>query len=158
MLSGDRDKPFAQALRILMRGFPGFGALEFERARAELSPPVSPDLAQAIVSDTVLVLSQLGPAVIAGSLHSVDTETVLLEALRAIQHGKLEEAAGIVRRMGTANPSQMLSLRVLAKRLTVAGIIMRSASRLNLQVIQGGGRGRVARGRAPEPLRLVSSR
>lgn len=158
MLSGGSDKPFAQALRVLLRGFPGYAAQEFEQAKSALSPPVAQDLAQAIVSDTVLVLSQFGPAVIGGSLDRVDTGTVLLDTLRAIQQGKLDQAADIIRCMGTANPSQMLSLRVLAKRLTVAGVIIRAPSRLNLQVIQGGGQRRLARPRHAEGLRLISSR
>lgn len=147
---------FVEAFRILKSGFPNYGNYEFERAKALLGTMVSEDMAQAIVSDTILVLSQFGPAFLNGLSEAASPkETAMLNAIRHIQNGDLRQAtrflAADLGRVGTA---QMLPLQVLAKRLGAAGI--RLTDRPILRVIDG--RSAPPLPRHAPTLRLVSSR
>lgn len=133
------ERCFADALGILIAGFPAYGAGEFERAREAIRGAVADDMAQAIVSDSVLVLSQLGPDMLALDRSYWDEQPAgwmrsrLLAILEAFQAGDDERAQAAMRTMASSNPSgATISLRVLAKRLSLAGVWLTQASRSGL--------------------------
>lgn len=119
------DLRLTHALGVLVSGFPSFSSHEFRRARDAICPPVPEDLAQAIISDCLLVLSQMGAAVIANakSTDKIPIELQLVSILAAFQAGDDSRAMLMI---GDLAPERRdgwtLSMRVLAKRLFLSGI------------------------------------
>ncbi len=150
----------SEAFLVLMRGFPVYEDREFDRARRLLSPPTAPDMAGAIVSDIILVLSQLGLPTGRGRGSIAASQELLFSLLAAVQDAETRTAEIMVHRMtGSVGASQLLPLQVLAKRLTLAGIRLRVSP--ELRVIPGdtcSSRARQARAGRPTHLKLVSSR
>lgn len=119
------DLRFTHALCVLVSGFPSFSSHEFRRARDAICPPVPEDLAQAIMSDCLLVLSQMGATVI-GNAKSADRpplELQLVSILAAFQQGDDSRAMTMISDVAAERrEGWSLSMRVLAKRLLLSGI------------------------------------
>jgi len=126
------DLRITHALRILISGFPTFAGQEFRRARDAISPPVPEDLAQAIISDCLLILSQLGAAMAerSASPGKPPLESQLVSILAAFQAGDDSRAVLMIANLdGERRDGWTMSLRVLAKRLLFSGIELRPAAR-----------------------------
>ncbi len=118
------DLRLTHALGVLISGFPSFPSHEFRRARDALCPPVPEDMAQAVISDCLLVLSQMGAAAIANgkSAGKVPLELHLVSILAAFQAGNDARALLMIDDLAAERrDGWTLSMRVLAKRLLLSG-------------------------------------